>query len=82
MRPGALDLHPDGDDHVSRRQLFLPARHLVQEVRDELGRQHVLKLHLKKDVIASVVLTRAANVLKYKIVYFLSGISALRMMPS
>jgi len=46
VRPSALDLHPDGDDHVCCRQFLLPRRHLVKEVRNKLRSQHVLKLDL------------------------------------
>jgi len=46
VRPGALHLYPDCDYHVGRRKFLLPRRHLVQEVRNELGRQHVLQLNL------------------------------------
>ena len=42
MRPGSLDLEPDGDDLVGGGQLLLPGGHLLQEMSDELGRQHVL----------------------------------------
>lgn len=46
VAPGPLDLKPDGDDGVRRGQLLLPARHLLQEVGQVLGRHQVLQLYL------------------------------------
>jgi len=40
--PGPLDLHPDCDDLIGGGELLLPARDLLKEVGDELGRESVL----------------------------------------